>query len=139
MQSNTELLSKKGNVKYSEITAPVICYYFSAHWCPPCRGFTPVLAELYNKWNANEKQIEIIFVSSDSDEESFNEYYGTMPWLAVPFGSPLIDQLSELSGHEGIPTLAVVGKDGSILTNEARDYVDDQEEAAIETFKILYQ
>jgi len=19
--------------------------YFSAHWCPPCRGFTPVLAK----------------------------------------------------------------------------------------------
>ena len=23
--------------------------YFSAHWCPPCRGFTPVLADTYNK------------------------------------------------------------------------------------------
>merc|ERR1712130_667492 len=24
--------------------------YFSAHWCPPCRGFTPVLAESYNAY-----------------------------------------------------------------------------------------
>ena len=23
--------------------------YFSAHWCPPCRGFTPVLTEFFNK------------------------------------------------------------------------------------------
>ena len=30
-------------------SAPVIAYYFSAHWCPPCRKFTPVLASLYNK------------------------------------------------------------------------------------------
>jgi len=25
----------------------VILIYFSAHWCPPCRGFTPVLKDFY--------------------------------------------------------------------------------------------
>ena len=25
----------------------VICLYFSAHWCPPCRAFTPVLKDFY--------------------------------------------------------------------------------------------
>lgn len=65
----------------------VIGIYFSAHWCPPCRGFTPKLIEFYN----NEKQkkdsvkFEIIFVSWDRDEANFKEYFGTMPWLALPY------------------------------------------------------
>ena len=25
----------------------VIGLYFSAHWCPPCRGFTPILKNFY--------------------------------------------------------------------------------------------
>ena len=24
-----------------------ICIYFSGHWCPPCRGFTPILKDFY--------------------------------------------------------------------------------------------
>ena len=39
-------------VKTSELSTEkggVIGIYFSAHWCPPCRGFTPKLASVYNE------------------------------------------------------------------------------------------
>ena len=26
----------------------VVLFYFSAHWCPPCRAFTPVLKDFYD-------------------------------------------------------------------------------------------
>ena len=29
------------------LDADVIGVYYSAHWCPPCRQFTPQLAEIY--------------------------------------------------------------------------------------------
>ena len=26
-----------------------VLIYFSAHWCPPCRGFTPKLVEFFSE------------------------------------------------------------------------------------------
>lgn len=33
----------------------------------------------------DENALEIIFSSADSDNESFLDYYKTMPWTAIPF------------------------------------------------------
>lgn len=42
-----------------------------------------------------------MFVSSDRTEETFKEYYGTMPWLALPLKDSRIDQLSSYFEVEG--------------------------------------
>ena len=45
----------------------VIGLYFSAHWCGPCRGFTPALVEWYNEFKqSHEKgtELDIIFVNN---------------------------------------------------------------------------
>ena len=77
------LQGKHGPVATDSLNGKYVLLYFSAHWCPPCRGFTPVLAEFY-KAAAASKNFEVVFVSSDRDQKSFDEYYGEMPWLAVP-------------------------------------------------------
>lgn len=56
----------------------------SAYWCPPCKGFTPILTKFYNNYH-EAKNFEIIFVSSDRNENEFNEYYSKMPWLALEY------------------------------------------------------
>ena len=28
----------------------IVCFYFSAHWCPPCRAFTPMLKDAYEEF-----------------------------------------------------------------------------------------
>jgi len=40
-------------------------------------------------------------VSSDRGEESFNEYFNEMPWLAVPFGHSMKSTLSKHFGVQG--------------------------------------
>ncbi len=67
----------------------LICCYFSAHWCAPCRQFTPILSEMYDHLKSvfPTHGLEIVFVSRDRDESSFQNYFRSMPWLSVPFSS----------------------------------------------------
>ena len=132
---NGKLLSKTGETEYGSVDAPVILVYFSAHWCPPCRQFTPELAKLYNQWNLNEKQVEIIFVSLDRDEKSYKEYFSEMPWLAIPFGDTRIGELKKLMGIQGIPSLILVDKDGTIVQKKGVEIVINYGEDAIAEFK----
>jgi len=57
----------------------------------------------YEKLKADEKNFEILFVSSDRTESSFTEYYGTMPgWFALPYKDDRCLQLTRLFGIEGM-------------------------------------
>jgi len=97
--------------------------YFSAHWCPPCRGFTPNLAQFYNK-NKDALNLEIVFVSSDRDENSFEEYFKEMPWLSLPYADR--DRKAELSNRfsvRGIPTFVILDKEGNLITSDGRTKV----------------
>lgn len=116
-----KLLGKGGPITYSLGDAPLTGLYFSAHWCPPCRGFTPILSEFYKVINSKKQQIEIIFVSSDQDKKSFEEYYNEMPFAALPF--ELRDEKNKLCdafGIRGIPSLLIFNKDGKIVDNQGR-------------------
>jgi thiol-disulfide isomerase/thioredoxin len=47
--------------------------YVSAHWCPPCRTFTPQLVQLYKDIAAASKKFGVVFVSGDRDAKAFQE------------------------------------------------------------------
>ena len=50
MLNGQKLLRKNGEVVAADEALKdkkIICYYFSAHWCPPCRSFTPILGDFY--------------------------------------------------------------------------------------------
>jgi len=117
------LLDAIGEDIVAKTNGKPIGLYFSAHWCPPCRGFTPKLAGFYK--DGLKEKMEIIFVSSDKDEKAFDDYSAEMPWLALPFAKRAEKELlSKHIGVEGIPTFAVLNPDGTIVTTDGRSKVE---------------
>jgi nucleoredoxin len=137
------LKTHSGDVPTAEALsgAKVVGIYFSAHWCPPCRGFTPMLAEFYNSAKqAHPGAMQIVFVSSDRDEHSYNEYFGSMPWVAVPLSDGATKQrLAEKYGVRGIPTLVVVNAaTGATVDASARNTVSEGDiDAALEKWQAV--
>jgi nucleoredoxin len=122
------LVTKDGVRPTEEVVAgkKLIGIYFSAHWCPPCRGFTPVLGEFYDTLkDEDENTLEIIFASSDSDQGSFDDYFKSMPWTAIPFSASGIRQeLGSKFSVRGIPTFIILNAaDGSIKDSDGRSTV----------------
>merc|ERR1711879_557287 len=104
----------------------IIGLYFSAHWCPPCRAFTPKLSEFYKEVNKDSKQMEIVFVSHDNDEEAFKNYYYEMPFATL--GSFKDERKAHLQAQfatDGIPTLVIFASDGNSLKMISEDVYED--------------
>ncbi len=131
-----EFESNNGKVTKEEVLKnEIIGVYFSAHWCGPCRAFTPRLTQFYKNANSEKKQLEIIFNSSDQDLEGFKEYFGTMPWIATPFESNEKSQIDEACGINSIPQLIIFDNKGHVLDDNGRGTVDSQGVEAINTWK----
>ena len=107
----------------------IIGIYFSAHWCPPCRAFTPNLAKAYKAMKEAGNDIEIIFATFDQSEEEFKSYFADMPWIAFPHGDKRIKENSDEYGVSGIPCLVIL-KDGVLLTKDGRMDVAQENEGA---------
>ena len=100
----------------------LVLYYFSAHWCPPCRQFTPMLSDFYGEVSDD---LEIVFVSSDRSPDDMISYMKEShgDWCGVEHNSALANDLKQKYGVQGIPMLVVVKKDGSVVTKDGRSHV----------------
>ncbi len=98
----------------------VVAVYHSAHWCPPCRAFTPKLVAFAN---TNKDKLAVVFVSYDQSPAEMTKYMKetSMPWAAVPFKSASGKRNAEENGVRGIPSLVVYGKDGQLVTKNGRN------------------
>uniref|UniRef100_A0A0K8RA69 Putative 16 kDa thioredoxion n=1 Tax=Ixodes ricinus TaxID=34613 RepID=A0A0K8RA69_IXORI len=106
----------------------VVGLYFSAHWCPPCRMFTPILAEAYEEAQEGDEPFEIVFVSSDRAASEMLSYmkesHGN--WCGLKHGDPLVQELKQKFGISGIPTLIVVNESGKVITSDGRSDISSE-------------
>jgi len=125
------VVDNKGNsASFKNAKIKVRALYFSAHWCPPCRNFTPRLVKFYDIINKSLKRLEIVFSSWDRDEKSFQEYFKEMPWIAVDFKQLLVrNALTQKYGIRGIPALIIIDENGKVLDAiNARNEVEKSDE-----------
>jgi nucleoredoxin len=116
-----ELVNAKGEkVAVSTLAGKTIGIYFSAHWCPPCRKFTPQLVAFRDA--VAKQNFEIVFVSFDKDKEAMAGYMKEtkMGWLAIPFEAAQRKAVADEFGVHSIPTLIILDKDGKKITDKGR-------------------
>ncbi|KAK3146994.1 hypothetical protein QOZ80_3BG0276350 [Eleusine coracana subsp. coracana] len=108
-------------VPVSELVGKTVLLYFSAKWCGPCRAFLPTLVKEYNKIKEKNKDFEIIFISSDRDQSSFDEFFSEMPWFALPLEDERKASLKKTFKIQGIPSLVAIGPTGQTVARDAKN------------------
>lgn len=97
----------------------LIALYFSAHWCGPCRKFTPQLVEYYNRVAPQHPEFELIFVSNDRSPFGFQTYMKDtqMPWPAIDYQK--VNDKTSITKYAGggIPDLVLLDASGRILSD----------------------
>ncbi|KAL6212618.1 hypothetical protein ACLB2K_017836 [Fragaria x ananassa] len=119
------LLSGERKVPLSSCNGKTVCLFFSANWCRPCKALTPQLVRLYDTLRYEGKDLEIIFVSFDHDEEKFNAHFKCMPWLAVPFDVNLHKRLSDIYHVDRIPSLVPLSSDRISIEEDLIGFIED--------------
>ena len=131
----SRILNNKGkSVSSSELAGKVVGFYFSAHWCPPCRAFTPSLVDFRDK---NNDDFEVVFVSSDRSPDAQMSYMeeANMKWYTLEHRSQDANKLSQKFGIRGIPALIIVSPDGETITTNGRGEVSSNPSLAIKKWK----
>jgi len=119
---NTNLEKKDGTraTGGEVLKGKIVALYFSAHWCPPCRQFTPVLKDFYDE--LENEDFEIVFVSFDRSKEDLKKYLEEAhgDWYHIPYGDPQIQELATKYNVSGIPALVVIKANGDAINKNAR-------------------
>ena len=100
--------------------APLIGLYFSALWCPPCNGFNSIIIDFYKKVNEDNKIIEIVFCSLDEDINDYSQYLKILPFPAIDFSDPKLEDLSTAFEIETIPVFMIFDKYGNLIETNGR-------------------
>jgi len=129
-----ELLDSTGKkISRDELAGKTVGFYFSAHWCPPCRAFTPNLVKFRD---SNKDNFEVVFVSSDKSPDAQMGYMKetNMKWYTLPHRSSEANALNQKFAIRGIPALIIVSPDGETVTKNGRGDVNSNPGGAIKAW-----
>lgn len=90
---------------------------FWASWCGPCRGETPNLKELYQKYKGDKFEIVgvVVWDKIENTQKAIEEDKMTWPQILDAQEIP-----TKLYGINGIPHIMLIGPDGTIIARNLR-------------------
>jgi len=105
------------------LAGKVVLVDFWATWCGPCVAEIPNVLEQYNKYH--NQGFEVVGISLDQDREALEKFVSDrkIPWpiLFEPSeGAGWQHPLATYYGISGIPTVILIGRDGNVITLNAR-------------------
>jgi thiol-disulfide isomerase/thioredoxin len=102
------------------LAGKVVLVDFWATWCGPCVAEIPNVREQYEKYH--DKGFEVIGISLDEEKEKVDAFVTEhkIPWPIIYAGKGWEDPVAQFYGISGIPQLILIGRDGNVITLNAR-------------------
>jgi thiol-disulfide isomerase/thioredoxin len=103
--------------------------YFSADWCAPCAGFTPILNTFYKKrkkLGPERSPFEVVLVSRCKTKANTKQYFSNMPWTAMAHKDSMGSRGQELMAKFGvvtIPALVLLDGMGAVTCRDGQQWV----------------
>lgn len=107
----------------STVAGKIVLVDFWATWCGPCIAEIPNVLEQYEKYHS--RGFEVVGISLDQERDALEKFVTDrkIPWpiLFEPSeGSGWQHPLATYYGISGIPTVILIGKDGNVVSLNAR-------------------
>lgn len=99
--------TKLSNIKSNKLVV------FGASWCPNCKTETLEFLKFYDAWKA--KNVEIIYISIDTDQTAFETAYNRAPWQTYCDYKGWETQAAKDYYVSGTPTSFLLDADNKIL------------------------
>jgi thiol-disulfide isomerase/thioredoxin len=108
-------------LKLADLRGKYVLLDFWATWCGPCRGETPHLKSVYEKFGKDPRFV-IVSLSLDPEQKEPREYAKKegMDWPQGFLGDWSKTKLPNEYGVRGIPAIFLIGPDGKILAKDLR-------------------
>ncbi|KAI9193671.1 thioredoxin-like-domain-containing protein [Polychytrium aggregatum] len=116
------LATREGReLSFADLKGKILGLLFAASWSGPCQSFVTDLVSVYEKLKTQHQDFEVIFISSDREEEHYQKLLAKMPWLALSRmeGAEALIEFGELYTIDGIPQLVIVDSDGNVINRDA--------------------
>jgi thiol:disulfide interchange protein len=103
-------------VRLSDYRGKYVLLDFWASWCSPCRGLTPKMKMLHEKYHVTGK-FDIIGISKDEDRGKWLKALEeeNVSWDNIRMKECVVENPVQFESVTGIPRLVLVGPDGTVI------------------------